>query len=60
MPETIACGHTAKQYVPIRYTCKRRNKKVVCNVFTYFEKQAKKGRVTSSPLIRTVKVTRLS
>ena len=35
-------------------------KTVVCNVFSYFEKQAKKGRITSSPLIRTVHATGLS
>ena len=49
-----------KQYVPMRYTSKEGNEKVVCNVFTYFKKQAKKGRVTSSPLVRTVKATGLS
>ena len=34
-------------------------KNVVCNVFTYFERQAKKVRVSSSLLIRTVKATGL-
>ena len=36
------------------------NKNVVCNVFAYFERQAKKARVSSSPLFRTVKATGLS
>lgn len=35
-------------------------KNVVCNVYSYFEEQAKKGGVTISPLIRTVKATGLS
>ena len=39
---------------------KSQTKKVVCNVFAYFERQAKKARVSSSPLIRTVKATGLS
>ena len=39
---------------------KSQTKKVVCNVLAYFERQAKKARVSSSPLIRTVKATGLS
>ena len=35
-------------------------KKVVCNVYSYFEKQAKKGGVTISALICTVKAMGLS
>ena len=39
---------------------KERKQNVVCNVFAYIVKQAKKGRVKSSPLIRTVKATGVS
>ena len=39
---------------------KSETKNVVCSVFAYFERQAKKARVSSSPLIRTVKATGLS
>lgn len=35
-------------------------KTVVCNVYSYFEKQAKKGGVSNSPLSRTVEATGLS
>ena len=39
---------------------KSETKKVVCNVFAYFERQAKKARVSSTASIRTVKATELS
>ena len=39
---------------------KSETENVVCNVFAYVERQAKKARVSSSPLIRTVKATGLS
>ena len=35
-------------------------KKFVCNVFAYFDRQEKKARVSSSPLICTVKAAGLS
>ena len=44
----------------VRRRVTSQTKKVVCNVFAYLERQAKKAKVSSSPLIRTVKVTGLS
>ena len=43
-----------------RWTSKDRNKKVLCNVLSYFEKQAKKRRAPSRRLIRTMKAMGLS
>ena len=56
----IAHGYKAKKMSLQGRRVRSQKKKVLCNIYNDFEKQAKKGGVTIRFLIRTAKATGLS
>ena len=53
--ESIAHGYTVKTMSHWGRRGRSEMKKVVCNIYSYFKKQAKKGGASTSSLIRTFK-----